>query len=140
MIIKALLQINKKKLLEKKGAEYLAANAKKAGFKTTESGLQYKVITEGTGKSPKATDVVKVDYEGKLIDGTVFDSSYERGEPVEFPLNQVIAGWTEGLQLMKEGGKYEFVIPSELAYGETGNQGIDPNSTLLFTVELKEVK
>lgn len=125
---------------KKKGAEYLAANAKKAGFKTTESGLQYKVIKEGSGKTPKATDVVKVDYEGKLIDGTVFDSSYERGEPVEFPLNQVIAGWTEGLQLMKEGAKYEFVIPSELAYGETGSQGIEPNSTLLFTVELKEVK
>lgn len=123
-----------------KGAEFLAANAKKEGVKETASGLQYKVIKEGTGKSPKATDVVEVNYEGKLIDGTVFDSSYERGEPIEFPLNQVIAGWTEGLQLMKQGGKYEFYIPSDLAYGEAGNQGIEPNSTLIFTVELLDVK
>lgn len=123
-----------------KGAEFLAANAKKEGVKETASGLQYKVIEAGTGKSPKATDVVEVNYEGKLIDGTVFDSSYERGEPIEFPLNQVIAGWTEGLQLMKEGGKYEFYIPSDLAYGEAGNQGIEPNSTLIFTVELLKVK
>lgn len=123
-----------------KGAAFLAENAKKEGVKVTDSGLQYKVITAGTGKSPKATDVVEVNYEGKLIDGTVFDSSYERGEPIEFPLNQVIAGWTEGLQLMKEGGKYEFYIPSDIAYGEAGNQGIDPNSTLIFTVELLEVK
>lgn len=123
-----------------KGAEFLSANAKKEGVKETASGLQYKVIEAGTGKSPKATDVVEVNYEGKLIDGTVFDSSYERGEPIEFPLNQVIAGWTEGLQLMKEGGKYEFYIPSDLAYGEAGNQGIEPNSTLIFTVELLKVK
>ena len=123
-----------------KGAEFLAANAKKEGVKETASGLQYKVIEAGTGKSPKATDVVEVNYEGKLIDGTVFDSSYERGEPIEFPLNQVIAGWTEGLQLMKEGGKYEFYIPSDLAYGEAGNQGIEPNSTLIFTDELLKVK
>ena len=123
-----------------KGAAFLAENAKKDGVKETESGLQYKVVKEGTGKSPKATDVVEVDYEGKLIDGTVFDSSYERGEPVEFPLNQVIAGWTEGLQLMKEGGKYEFYIPSDIAYGEAGNAGIEPNSTLIFTVELLSVK
>ena len=86
------------------GTAFLAENAKKEGVKQTDSGLQYKVLKEGTGKSPKATDVVEVNYEGKLIDGTVFDSSYERGEPIEFPLNQVIAGWTEGLQLMKEGG------------------------------------
>ena len=123
-----------------KGATFLAENAKKEGVKQTASGLQYKVLTAGTGKSPKATDVVEVNYEGKLLDGTVFDSSYERGEPIEFPLNQVIAGWTEGLQLMKEGGKYEFYIPSDLAYGEAGNQGIDPNSTLIFTVELLKVK
>lgn len=123
-----------------KGQEFLAQNAKKEGVKTTASGLQYKVIKEGTGKSPKATDVVEVNYEGKLLDGTVFDSSYERGEPIEFPLNQVIAGWTEGLQLMKEGGKYEFFIPSDLAYGEAGNSGIEPNSTLIFTVELLKVK
>ena len=123
-----------------KGAAFLAENGKKAGVKTTASGLQYKVVTAGTGKSPKATDVVEVNYEGKLIDGTVFDSSYERGEPIEFPLNQVIAGWTEGLQLMKEGGKYEFYIPSDIAYGEVGNSGIEPNSTLIFTVELLKVK
>ncbi|WP_413521099.1 FKBP-type peptidyl-prolyl cis-trans isomerase [Psychrobacter glacincola] len=123
-----------------KGSAFLAENGKKAGVKTTASGLQYKVVTAGTGKSPKATDVVEVNYEGKLIDGTVFDSSYERGEPIEFPLNQVIAGWTEGLQLMKEGGKYEFYIPSDIAYGEAGNAGIEPNSTLIFTVELLKVK
>ena len=123
-----------------KGAAFLAENAKKEGVKETASGLQYKVITAGTGKSPKATDVVEVNYEGKLIDGTVFDSSYERGEPIEFPLNQVIAGWTEGLQLMKEGGKYEFYIPADIAYGEAGNAGIEPNSTLIFTVELLKVK
>ena len=123
-----------------KGAAFLAENGKKAGVKTTASGLQYKVITEGKGKMPKATDVVEVNYEGKLLDGKVFDSSYERGEPIEFPLNQVIAGWTEGLQLMKEGGKYESYIPSDIAYGEAGNSGIEPNSTLIFTVELLKVK
>ncbi|MGE6330449.1 FKBP-type peptidyl-prolyl cis-trans isomerase [Psychrobacter pacificensis] len=122
------------------GTAFLAENAKKEDVKQTDSGLQYKVLKEGTGKSPKATDVVEVNYEGKLIDGTVFDSSYERGEPIEFPLNQVIAGWTEGLQLMKEGGKYEFYIPSDIAYGEAGNAGIEPNSTLIFTVELLKVK
>ncbi len=122
------------------GTAFLAENAKKEGVKQTESGLQYKVIKAGTGKSPKETDVVEVNYEGKLLDGTVFDSSYERGEPIEFPLNQVIAGWTEGLQLMKEGGKYEFYIPSDIAYGEAGNAGIEPNSTLIFTVELLKVK
>ena len=123
-----------------KGAAFLVANAKKEGVKATKSGLQYKVIKEGTGKMPKPTDVVEVNYEGKLLDGTVFDSSYERGEPIEFPLNQVIAGWTEGLQLMKEGGKYEFYIPADIAYGEAGNSGIEPNSTLIFTVELLKVK
>ncbi|MGO2998111.1 MAG: FKBP-type peptidyl-prolyl cis-trans isomerase [Moraxellaceae bacterium] len=122
------------------GTAFLAENAKKEGVKQTDSGLQYKVLKEGTGKSPKATDVVEVNYEGKLIDGTVFDSSYERGEPIEFPLNQVIAGWTEGLQLMKKGGKYEFYIPADIAYGEAGNAGIEPNSTLIFTVELLKVK
>lgn len=123
-----------------KGAAFLAENAKKEGVKQTASGLQYKVLTAGTGKSPKATDVVEVNYEGKLLDGTVFDSSYERGEPVEFPLNQVITGWTEGVQLMKEGATYEFYIPGDLAYGEAGNQGIEPNSTLIFKVELLKVK
>lgn len=118
------------------GEAFLAENAKKDGVKTTASGLQYKVITEGSGSSPSATDTVMVNYEGKLIDGTVFDSSYERGEPIEFPLNQVIPGWTEGLQLMKPGAKYEFYIPSDLAYGEAGNPDIEPNSVLIFTVEL----
>lgn len=118
------------------GDAFLAENAKKSGVQTTASGLQYKVINEGSGTSPKASDVVMVNYEGKLIDGTVFDSSYERGEPVEFPLNEVIPGWTEGVQLMKPGAKYEFYIPAELAYGETGNAEIEPNSTLIFTVEL----
>lgn len=118
------------------GEKFLAENAKKEGVKTTASGLQYKVISEGTGKTPKATDTVVVHYEGKLIDGKVFDSSYERGMPVEFPLNGVIKGWTEGLQLMKQGAKYEFFIPAELAYGEQGSQNIEPNSVLIFTVEL----
>lgn len=131
-----------KKLEEKaatnkaEGEKFLADNAKKEGVKTTASGLQYKVITEGTGNSPKATDTVVVHYEGKLLDGKVFDSSYERGEPAQFPLNQVIPGWTEGLQLMKPGAKYEFFIPADLAYGEAGNPEIEPNSTLIFTVEL----
>ncbi len=125
---------------KKAGEEYLAANKDKEGVKTTESGLQYKVIEAGEGESPKATDIVKVNYEGKLIDGTVFDSSYERGEPVAFPLNQVIPGWTEGVQMMKKGGKYEFFIPSDLAYGEAAQPGIEPNSTLLFTVELLDFK
>lgn len=122
-----------------KGKEFLLANAKKEGVKTTDSGLQYKVVKKGTGVSPKATDKVKVHYEGRLLDGTVFDSSKKRGQPAEFPLNAVIAGWTEGLQLMKEGGEYQFYIPANLAYGETGNQGIDPNSTLIFDVELIKV-
>lgn len=118
------------------GEKFLADNAKKEGVTTTASGLQYKVITEGTGKQPKATDVVTVHYEGKFIDGKVFDSSYERGMPAQFKLNEVIKGWTEGLQLMKEGSKYELYVPSELAYGEAGKPAIEPNSTLIFTVEL----
>lgn len=121
------------------GEAFLAENAKKEGVQVTESGLQYKVLTPGTGESPSESDIVTVNYEGKLIDGTVFDSSYERGEPTQFPLNQVIPGWTEGLQLMKKGGKYEFYIPAELAYGETGNANIEPNSTLIFTVELLDI-
>ena len=125
-----------------KGEAFLKENAKKEGVKTTASGLQYKVIKEGEGKSPKATDTVKVNYEGKLIDGKIFDSSYKRGEPIEFPLNGVIPGWTEGVQLMKEGATYEFVIPSKLAYGERGAPGgtIPPNATLIFKVELIQVK
>lgn len=126
----------KAKTNKEAGAKFLADNAKKDGVQTTASGLQYKVITQGTGAKPKATDTVVVHYEGKLLDGKVFDSSYERGAPVEFPLNQVIKGWTEGLQLMPKGSKYELYIPSDLAYGEAGNPAIEPNSVLIFTVEL----
>lgn len=122
-----------------KGAAYLAENAKKTGVKVTASGLQYEVITEGKGAKPKATDTVKVHYEGKLLDGTVFDSSIKRGEPVSFPLNQVIPGWTEGVQLMSVGSKYKFTIPSNLAYGEQGSGPITPNSVLVFEVELLEI-
>lgn len=123
------------------GEQYLAENAKKDGVVVTASGLQYTVIKEGTGKSPKATDSVKCHYEGFLIDGTVFDSSVQRGEPATFPLGGVIAGWTEGLQLMKEGGKTRFFIPYNLAYGEAGAAGaIPPYATLIFDVELLEVK
>jgi len=122
------------------GKIFLKENRTKPGIKTTDSGLQYKVLLEGTGKSPKATDRVTVNYEGTLIDGTKFDSSYDRGEPIDFGLNQVIPGWTEGLQLMKEGGKYKFFIPSDLAYGPQGSPGaIPPNAALIFTVELIRV-
>jgi FKBP-type peptidyl-prolyl cis-trans isomerase FklB len=123
----------------KKGAAFLAENGKKAGIKTTASGLQYEVIKEGTGVSPKDTDQVQVHYEGRMLDGTVFDSSIARNEPATFPLNQVIPGWTEGVQLMKEGGKYRLFIPAALAYGETGAQTIPPNSVLIFEVELLKV-
>ena len=120
-----------------KGEEYLAANAKKEGVKVTASGLQYKVLKSGTGRTPKATDTVKTHYHGTLIDGTVFDSSVERGEPISFPVNRVIPGWTEALQMMKEGDKWQLTIPSKLAYGERGAGGkIGPNSTLIFDVEL----
>ena len=118
-----------------------AEGEKKDGVITTKSGLQYMVLQEGTGKSPKATDSVKCHYEGFLIDGTVFDSSIQRGEPATFPLGGVIAGWTEGLQLMKEGGKTRFFIPYNLAYGESGAAGsIPPYAALIFDVELIEVK
>ena len=129
------------KAAREKGEQYLAENAKKEGVITTPSGLQYKVITEGTGRSPKAKDSVKCHYEGFLIDGTVFDSSVQRGQPATFPLGGVIAGWTEGLQLMKEGGKTRFFIPYNLAYGEAGAAGaIPPYAALIFDVELLEVK
>ena len=123
------------------GEKYLSENAKKEGVVTLPSGLQYQVLKEGNGKSPKATDKVVCHYEGMLIDGTMFDSSIQRGEPATFPLNGVIAGWTEGLQLMKEGGKYRFFIPYQLGYGERGaGASIPPFATLVFDVELIEVK
>lgn len=122
------------------GEQYLADNAKKEGVCVTPSGLQYEVLTQGNGKSPKATDNVQCHYEGRLIDGTVFDSSYRRGTPATFPLNGVIAGWTEGLQLMKEGAKYRFHIPYNLAYGANGaGESIPPYSALVFDVELLKV-
>ncbi len=125
---------------KEEGEKYLAENAKKDGVITTASGLQYKVLKEGTGKAPKATDTVKCHYEGFLIDGTVFDSSVQRGEPAVFGLQQVIAGWTEGLQLMKEGGKTRFFIPYLLGYGASGaGASIPPYAALIFDVELIEV-
>ncbi|GHV31713.1 peptidyl-prolyl cis-trans isomerase [Spirochaetia bacterium] len=120
-----------------KGVDFLAENGKKAGIVTTESGLQYELITPGTGPKPQAADTVSVHYEGALLDGTVFDSSYSRGEPAEFPLDQVIPGWTEGIQLMEVGSTYNLFIPSDLAYGEGGaGNFIPPNATLIFKVEL----
>lgn len=120
---------------------FLEENKNKEGVEVTSSGLQYEIIEEGTGASPVATDRVTVHYEGTLIDGTVFDSSYQRGQPIDFGLNQVIRGWTEGVQLMKEGAKYKFFIPSDLAYGPRGTPGgpIGPDADLIFTVELIRV-
>src|SRR6266480_4695830 len=123
------------------GAKFLEENKKKEGVKTTASGLQYKAVKEGTGPQPKATDMVTVNYRGTLIDGTEFDSSYKRGQPATFPLNGVIKGWTEGLQLMKAGSKYQFFVPPNLAYGDRAlGPDIAPNSTLIFDVELLGVK
>lgn len=130
----------KGKKAKAEGEQYLADNAMKEGVVTLPSGLQYKVLSEGNGKKPKATDKVKCHYEGFLVDGTVFDSSIRRGEPAVFPLNQVIAGWTEGLQLMQEGAKYRFFIPYHLGYGEHGaGASIPPYAALVFDVELIEV-
>ena len=128
------------KTAKAEGEKFLAENGKKEGVVTLKSGLQYEVLREGNGKKPKATDQVKCHYEGTLINGQVFDSSYKRNEPAVFPLNQVIPGWTEGLQLMQEGAKYRFYIPYILAYGESGAGGsIPPFATLIFDVELLEV-
>ncbi len=123
-----------------KGKKFLSENKDKEGIEVTDSGLQYKVVKAGEGESPTAKDNVKVNYEGKLIDGTVFDSSYERGEPVTFPASAVIPGWTEALQLMKPGSEYMLYIPADLAYGERGaGAKIGPNETLIFKVEMLEV-
>lgn len=128
------------KAARSEGEAFLAENKAKPGVVTTASGLQYTVLTEGSGRQPKATDTVRCHYEGTLIDGTVFDSSYRRGQPAEFGLQQVIAGWTEGVQLMKEGAKYRFFIPWQLAYGERGaGADIPPYAALIFTVELIKV-
>ena len=119
------------------GEKFLAENAKREGVKVTASGLQYEILEPSLGQKPKATDTVRVHYEGTLIDGTVFDSSYKRGESITFPLNGVIKGWTEGLQLMSIGSKYKFFIPYQLAYGERGaGASIPPYAALIFTVEL----
>lgn len=133
-------EAERSKFMRKAGEDFLAENAKKEGVVVLPSGLQYTVLTEGTGAQPKATDQVKCHYEGRLIDGTVFDSSYQRGEPAVFLLNGVIAGWTEGVQLMKEGAKYRFFIPYNLAYGERGaGNSIPPYAALVFDVELIKV-
>jgi FKBP-type peptidyl-prolyl cis-trans isomerase len=153
--IKTTIQAFGQKLMAKREAEqkvaadknkaaseaFLAENAKKDGVKTTASGLQYKVITEGKGAKPKADDTVEVNYKGTLIDGTEFDSSYKRGQPVTFPVNGVIPGWTEALQLMPVGSKFELYIPSDLAYGPGGTGGvIGANQALVFEVELLDIK
>ncbi|MCY1163086.1 putative FKBP-type peptidyl-prolyl cis-trans isomerase FkpA [compost metagenome] len=138
---KQLIELKKKADANAKiGAEFLAANAKKQGVQTTKSGLQYQILKQGTGQSPKANSIVKVNYEGRLIDGTVFDSSIARNQAAEFQVSQVIQGWTEGLQLMKEGAEYRFFIPAQLGYGQIGSGDvIEPNSTLIFDVELIEI-
>lgn len=125
---------------KKEGEAFLAENKKKEGVKTLPSGMQYKVIKEGTGKAPAADNTVVCNYRGTLIDGTEFDSSYKRGEPATFPLNQIIPGWTEALQLMKEGAKWQLFIPANLAYGEQSTGIIGPNSVLIFEIELISVK
>jgi FKBP-type peptidyl-prolyl cis-trans isomerase FklB len=126
---------------KKEGQDFLAANKNKEGIHTLPSGLQYEILQEGTGKTPTRTDQVTTHYKGTLIDGTVFDSSYERGQPATFPVNGVIAGWTQALMLMKEGAKWRLYVPSDLAYGAQGaGADIGPNATLIFDVELLQVK
>src|SRR6185369_7466468 len=125
---------------QKEGDDFLAKNKSKKGVKTTASGLQYEVVKEGSGPHPKATDTVKVDYTGTKIDGTKFDSSVDRGQPATFPLNGVIPGWTEGMQLMPVGSEFKFYIPAKLAYGERGPAQIGPNATLVFSVKLIDIE
>jgi len=126
---------------KEEGAAFLAKNGKREGVTTTASGLQYEVVKKGDGAKPTATDTVKVHYHGTLLDGKVFDSSVDRGEPISFPLNGVIKGWTEGVQLMPTGSKFKFFIPSDLAYGERGTGGdIGPGATLIFEVELLAIE
>lgn len=132
-------QMQEAETQKKEGESFLEENKKKDGVETTASGLQYRVIEEGSGQSPSADDVVQVHYSGRFVDGSEFDSSYERGEPVQFRLNQVIKGWAEGVQLMKKGSKYELVVPSDLGYGPQGHQGIPGNAVLIFEVELLDI-
>jgi FKBP-type peptidyl-prolyl cis-trans isomerase len=134
------MQAEKAEVTIGEGSTFLTENGQKEGVVTTESGLQYEVIVAGEGAKPAATNEVKVHYHGTLTDGTVFDSSVDRGQPASFPLNRVIPGWTEGVQLMSVGSKYRFTVPSELAYGEAGaGQLIGPNAVLIFEVELLEI-
>jgi len=125
---------------KKEGEDFLAANKGKEGVVTLPSGLQYKILTAGTGPKPTASDTVLCNYRGTLVNGTEFDSSYNRGQPLKFPVGGVIKGWTEALQLMPVGSKWQLFIPSDLAYGESGNQGIPPNSALIFEVELVSIE
>ncbi len=125
---------------KKEGDDFLAANKSKDGVVALPSGLQYKILTAGNGPKPTASDTVSCNYKGMLINGTEFDSSYKRGQPTKFPVGGVIKGWTEALQLMPVGSKWQLFIPSNLAYGESGNQGIPPNSTLIFEVELVSIE
>lgn len=129
----------KAEMAAKAGTDFLAENAKKEGVKTTKSGLQYSIVKEGTGATPKLTDTVVCHYKGTLVDGTEFDSSYKRNQPAEFPVNGVIEGWTEALQLMKVGGQWKLYIPANLAYGPQGRPGIPPNAVLLFDIELLDI-
>ncbi len=139
MILKSPLPYSEE--MKKEGQEFLAENGERDGVISLESGLQYEVINEGTGATPALTDKVRTHYHGTLIDGTVFDSSVERGEPISFPVNGVIAGWTEALQLMKVGSKWRLFVPFDLAYGERGaGQDIGPFATLIFEVELLEIE
>jgi FKBP-type peptidyl-prolyl cis-trans isomerase FklB len=135
---KAVKEMGEKNLAS--GNAFLEENRKKEGVKTLPSGLQYKVLAEGSGKSPKAADQVTVNYKGTLIDGTEFDNSYKRGTPATFQVNKVVRGWTEALQLMKEGAKWQLFIPPQLGYGDRGAGPVPPNSTLIFDVELISVK